>query len=126
MLGEFFLKNDEGHRCKVIKYKNIFPHMKYKILLVREKSPKIFLIYDKTIKGSVQRKLRWVENCVNRCVWAWDCGTGHFYVLLLDLNLVFTIFLFLVSTAQFIGEFWKNRLSATSDVTFHLLRRYMN
>jgi hypothetical protein len=34
---------------------------------------------------------------------------GVFYVVLLCLHLVFTIFPFLVSTAQFIGEFWKNR-----------------
>jgi hypothetical protein len=78
------------------------------------------------IKGSVQRKLRWDENGVNRCVWAWDCGTGRFYVVLLRLHLAFTIFPFPVSTAQFIGKFWKTRRSATSDVALHLLRRYMN
>jgi hypothetical protein len=68
------------------------------------------------LKGSVQRKLRWVENGVNRCVWAWDCGAGRFYVVLLRLHLVFTVFPFPVSTAEFIGEFWKNKRSATSDV----------
>ncbi len=61
------------------------------------------------LKGSVQQKLRWSKNGVNRCVWAWDCGAGCFYVVLLCHHLVFTIFLFLVNTAQFIGEFWKNR-----------------
>jgi hypothetical protein len=60
-------------------------------------------------KGSVQRKLRGVENSVNRCVRAWNCGTGRFYVVLLRLHLVFTIFPFPVSTAQFIGKFWQNR-----------------
>ncbi len=68
------------------------------------------------LRGSVQQKLRWLENGVNRCVLSWDCGAGHFYVILLRLYLVFTIFLFLVSTAHFIGKFWKNRWSATSNV----------
>ncbi len=57
------------------------------------------------LKGSVQRKLRWVKNGPNQCVWAWDCGAGRFYVVLLRLHLAFTIFLFPVSTAQLIGEF---------------------
>jgi hypothetical protein len=75
-------------------------------------------------KGSVQRKLRWVENGVNRCVWTWDCGAGCFFVILLCHLLVCTIFLFLVSIAQFIGEFWKNGWSATSNVALRLLRCY--
>jgi hypothetical protein len=71
-------------------------------------------------KGSVKRKLRWVENSINRCVWAWDCGAGRFfYVVLLRRHLSYTIFQFPVNTAQFIGEFWKN----TSNVTLHLLKR---
>ncbi len=82
------------------------------------------------LKGSVQRKLRWVENGVNRCVdcglWTvdWDCGAGHFYVVLLRLHLVFTIFLFPVSIAEFIGEFWKNKRSAKSDVAPIVLALY--
>jgi hypothetical protein len=28
-------------------------------------------------KGSVQRKLRWVETGVNRWVLAWDCGAEY-------------------------------------------------
>jgi hypothetical protein len=32
-------------------------------------------------KGSVQRKLRWVENGVNRSVGASDCGAGHCFVI---------------------------------------------
>ncbi len=46
--------------------------------------------------------------------------------VLFHLHLDFAIFPFPVSTAQLIGEFWKNRRSATSDVAFHLLRRLMN
>ncbi len=64
---------------------------------------------DQLLKGSVQRKLRWVENGVNRSVGASDWGAGHFYIVLLRLHLVFTIFPFPVSTAQIIGEFWINR-----------------
>jgi hypothetical protein len=32
-------------------------------------------------KGSVQRKLRWVETGVNRWVWASDRGAGHYFIL---------------------------------------------
>ncbi len=67
-------------------------------------------------KGSVQRKLRWVENGVNRSVGASDCGSGHSFVVLFRFHLGFTIFPFPVSTPEFIGKFWKNKRSATSDV----------
>jgi hypothetical protein len=61
------------------------------------------------LKGSVQRKLRWVENDVNRSVGAWDCGAEHSFVLLLRFHLNFTIFPFPVSTVKILGEFWRNR-----------------
>jgi hypothetical protein len=61
------------------------------------------------VKGSVQRKLRWVENGVNRSVGASDCGAGFSFVIIFGFPLGFTIILFSVSTAQIIGEFWKNR-----------------
>jgi hypothetical protein len=57
-------------------------------------------------KGSVQRKLRWVKNGVNRSVGASDCGAGHSFVVLFGFHFDFTIFQFPVSTAKFIGEFW--------------------
>jgi hypothetical protein len=53
-------------------------------------------------------------------------GPGRFYVVLLRLHLAFTIFPFPVGTAQFIGEFWKNKRSAMSGIALHLLRRNMN
>ncbi len=68
------------------------------------------------LKGSVQRKLRWVENGVNRSVGASDCGAGHSFVVLFRFHSGFAIFPFPVSTAEFIGEFWKNKRSGTSDV----------
>ncbi len=49
------------------------------------------------LKGSVQGKLRWVENCVNRSVGASDCGAGHSFVVLFRFHLGFTIFPFPVS-----------------------------
>jgi hypothetical protein len=55
-------------------------------------------------KGSVQRKLRWVENGVNRSVGASDCGAGRSFVILFGFHLGFAIFPFPVSTAQIIGE----------------------
>jgi hypothetical protein len=61
------------------------------------------------LKGSVQRKLRWVENGVNRSAGASDYGAGHFFVVLFGFHLDFAIFPFPVSTAQIIGKFWKNR-----------------
>jgi hypothetical protein len=59
------------------------------------------------MKGSAQRKLRWVENGVNRSVGASDCGAGHYFDVLFGFHLGFAIFPFPVSTAQVIGEFWK-------------------
>jgi hypothetical protein len=81
-------------------------------------------IVDKsTLKGSVQRKLRWVKNGVNRSVGASDCGAGHSFVVF-RFHLGFTIFPFPVSTAKFIGIFWKNKRSATSDVAPIVLALY--
>jgi hypothetical protein len=76
------------------------------------------------IKGSVQQKLRWVENGVNRSVGASDCGAGHSFIVLFSFHLGFTIFPFPVSTAEFIGEFWKNKRSAMSDVAPIVLALY--
>ncbi len=63
----------------------------------------------KIIKGCVQQKLRWVKIGVNRSVGALDCGAGHSFVVLFGFHLGFAIFPFLVSTAEIIGKFWKNR-----------------
>jgi hypothetical protein len=60
-------------------------------------------------KGSVQQKLSWVENGVDRSVGASDCGAGHSFVVLFRFHLGFAIILFPVSTVKFIGEFWINR-----------------
>ncbi len=62
----------------------------------------------KGIKGSVQRKLRWVENGVNRRGTS-DCGPEHSFVVFFGFHLDFTIFPFPVSTALVIDEFWKNK-----------------
>jgi hypothetical protein len=77
-------------------------------------------------KGSVQRKLRWVENGVNRSVGASDYGAGHSFFVSFRFHLGFTIFPFPISTAEFIGEFWKNKRSATSDVVPIVLAIYRN
>jgi hypothetical protein len=61
------------------------------------------------LKGSVQRKLRWVENGANRSVGASDCGAGRSLVVLFRFNLGFAIFPFPVSNAQIIGKFLINR-----------------
>jgi hypothetical protein len=61
------------------------------------------------VKGSVQRKLRWVKNGVNISIGALDCGAGHSFVVLFGFHLGFAVFLFPVSTAHNIGKFWKNR-----------------
>jgi hypothetical protein len=65
---------------------------------------------EKTLfKGSVQRKLRWLKNGVNRSVGVSDWGAGHSFVVLFGFHLDFAIFPFLASTAKIIGEFWKNK-----------------
>jgi hypothetical protein len=57
------------------------------------------------LKGSVQRKLKWVENGVKRSVGASDCGDGHSFVVLFGFHLGFAIFPFPISTVKIIGEF---------------------
>ncbi len=71
-------------------------------------------------------KLRWVENGVNRSVGASDYGAGHSFFVSFRFHLGFTIFPFPVSTAEFIGEFWKNKRSAMSDVAPIVLALYRN
>jgi hypothetical protein len=66
-------------------------------------------LVEQSLKGSVQRKLRWVENDVTRSIGAWDCGAGHSFVILLGFHLGFTIFQFPVSTVKILGDFWSNR-----------------
>ncbi len=70
---------------------------------------KFYNLRNIPIKGSVQRKLSWVENGVNRSVGTSDCGAGHSFVVFFGFHLGFAIFPFPVSTAKLIGEFWINR-----------------
>jgi hypothetical protein len=67
------------------------------------------VLHSSLLKGSVQRKLRWVKNGVNRSVGASDCGAGQSFIVLFGFQLDFAIFPFPVSIAQIIGKFWKNR-----------------
>jgi hypothetical protein len=53
--------------------------------------------FQQRLKGNVQRKLRWVENGVNRNIRASDCGAGHSFVVLFGFHLGFAIFPFPVS-----------------------------
>jgi hypothetical protein len=53
-----------------------------------------------------------------------DRGAGHYFFDLVHLHLVLTIFPFPVSTAEFIGEFWANKQSATSDLAPTVLALY--
>jgi hypothetical protein len=83
------------------------------------------------IKGSVQRKLRCVKNSANRWVLAWDCGAGHYFVLLIRRCLVFNVFPFPVSKAKLTGEFYNNRRSVANQCprlayffVFLMLRQY--
>jgi hypothetical protein len=66
------------------------------------------------VKGSVQRKLRWVETGLKRCIWASDRGAGQRFIVKVSLHLVFSLFPFPDSTTQFIGEFYNNRRSAAN------------
>ncbi len=48
--------------------------------------------FNLLIKGSVQRKLRWVKNSTNGWVLAWCGGAGHYFSVLFYLHLGFAIF----------------------------------
>ncbi len=76
----------------------------------------VLKIFQQSFKGSVQRKLRWGENGVNRSVGASDCYAGHTFVVLFRFHLGFAILPFLVSTVKIIGKLWINRRSGASDV----------
>jgi hypothetical protein len=65
-------------------------------------------------KGSVQRKLRWVENGVDPRVQALDHGAGHYFLVLVRLHLVLTILYFRFRSV--LPNLWTNRRSATSGV----------
>jgi hypothetical protein len=93
-------------RSQYVKYRSSkFSLVQYMYYTYAVPMPAVLLV----LKGSVQRKLRWVKNGVNRSVGASDCGAGHSFVVLFRFHLGFTIFPFPVSTTQIIGEFWKNR-----------------
>jgi hypothetical protein len=76
------------------------------------------------LKGSVQRKLRWVETGVNQWVWASDRSAGQYFIVKVSLHLLLSLFPFPVSTTQFIGEFWTNKQSVTGDVAPTVLALY--
>jgi hypothetical protein len=91
----------------------------------------LFRLLKSLLKGSVQRKLRWVENSANRCVLAWDCGGGHYIEFLFRRRLVLNIFPFPVSTAKLLGNLYNNRRSAAKSYprfaysfVFLMLRQY--
>jgi hypothetical protein len=85
--------------------------------------PKNFVVFAYTnvlrsqalFQGSVQQKLRWVENIANRWVLAWDCGAGHYFKFLFHRHLVLNIFPFPVSTVKLIGNFFKKERSAANS-----------
>ncbi len=76
------------------------------------------------LKVVSSEKLRWVESVIFWQVWASYHGAGYYFVVLGSLHLVYTFFPFPVSTAQIIGEFWRNRLSGTSNVAPLVLTLY--
>jgi hypothetical protein len=47
------------------------------------------LLAGQALKGIVQRKLMWVENCVNRRVMLQYWGAGHYFLILKEHYLVF-------------------------------------
>jgi hypothetical protein len=66
------------------------------------------------LKGSVQRKLTWVENSANCWVLASDCGAGHYFGFLIYCHLVLYLFPFPLSTEKLLGEFYYNRRIAAN------------
>ncbi len=57
------------------------------------------------LKGSVQRKLTWVENGVNGWILAFDCGAGHYFDFLIRRHIVLNLFPFPLRTEKLLGEF---------------------
>jgi hypothetical protein len=88
---------------------------KYSGLVILILSQGLISVEDAS-KGSVQRKLSWVNSGVNRCLGALDRGAGHAFVVLFGFHLGFTYFPFPVPTAEFTGEFGSDKWSSTSDV----------
>ncbi len=68
-----------------------------------------------SLKGSVQRKLSWVENSANVGKFTSDRGAGHYFSNLLSLHVVLNIFPFSLSKAKFVGDFCTNRQSAANS-----------
>ncbi len=66
------------------------------------------------LKGSVQRKLRWVLKSANHYILALDCGAGHYFDFLIHHCQVLNIFPFAVSTAKLIGDFYNNKHSTVN------------
>ncbi len=84
-----------------------------------------------SLKGSVQRKLRWVQIGANRWIMAWDFGAGHYSDVLLRHRLALNIFPFPVTTAELIGKFSNDRRSVAHgcprfaySFMFLMLRQY--
>ncbi len=55
---------------------------------------------ERGLKCSVQRKLRWVENGVNRSVGASDCGAGHYFECLIRRRLLLNTVYFRFRSVQ--------------------------
>jgi hypothetical protein len=85
------------------------------VLVSLRLSPRYGQTGGEVLKGSVQRKLRWVENSAKRWVLAWDCGAEHYFEFLLCRHLVLNIFPFPVRTAKLIGDSYNNRRSAANS-----------
>ncbi len=65
----------------------------------------VAIIWASVLKGSVQRKLTWIENGVNGWILASDCGAGHYFDFLIRRHLVLNLFPFPLSTEKLLGEF---------------------
>ncbi len=57
-------------------------------------------------KDSVQQKLSCVKNCTKRGVRTWDRGAGHYFLKIVSLQLVLSIFPFLVAKAILASNFY--------------------
>ncbi len=58
-----------------------------------------------TLKVVSSEKLTWVENGVNGCILAFDCGAGHYLDFLIRRHLVLNLFPFPLSTEKLLDEF---------------------
>ncbi len=94
----------------------IIPNVQSNIIFQPDDNIYIITLPNDRIKGTVQRKLRWVESGVNRWVMLQYWSAGHYFLILKGHYRVFRIKRFAATWAFIIGNVGKNWWSAENGV----------